>query len=100
MSSGHPPGHPELKAVKMIWGKMEHQVRSSLTKFRMTELKDQVDAATRSIDSNDWANAMRHVEATEQEYWKNDAVCDAVDPVVISLSGDDMDTDGTDSGEE
>ena len=92
-----PPGHPELNPIELIWGLMKQRVRSALTRFTITELKADLEAARQYITREHWSKAVEHTKSIEREYWRTDAIHETVPPVVIDL-GDDTDTDSDEWG--
>ncbi|KAK3873076.1 hypothetical protein Pcinc_021888 [Petrolisthes cinctipes] len=81
-----PPAHPELNAIKQVWGSMKRIVRCSLQRFTRTK--------------EVWEGAVRRARAFEDEYWSSDNVHNRVDPVIINFNSDDEDELFLDSDED
>ena len=71
-----------------------------MTKFTMTELREQVEAARRAVTNEDWGKAIQHSRGVERDYWRTDAIHEAVEPVIVSLDDDESDMDQSDSSED
>lgn len=93
-----PPGHPELNAIELVWGRMKSVVRSSLRRFSMSELLERVEEARQVVTPSLWASYVRKTHQEEEGYWAFDVGASPEHPpVIVDLESDEEDPDTPES---
>ncbi|KAK8404000.1 hypothetical protein O3P69_000215 [Scylla paramamosain] len=87
-----PPAHPELTAIKQVWGCMKRHVRSTLQRFTRADLQARLQEA-KLIATKVWAGAVRRSRSFEEEYWSSDSIHEGMEPVTITINIDSDDED-------
>ena len=67
-----PVAHLELNAVKLIQANVKGEVAWKNKTFKMKDVKMLIEKALAKVTVKEWANAIKHTEKVEEEYWRMD----------------------------
>ncbi|KAH9364841.1 hypothetical protein HPB48_001300 [Haemaphysalis longicornis] len=93
-----PPYHCELNPIKLIWAQLKRSIaaRNAIVKLADVEVLLRQEAA--KVTAQHWANAVRHVIKIETMLSGDGGASAHVQPIIIHLDKDDMDSDSDLSG--
>lgn len=98
-SRGHkvvriPPYHCQFNPIELIWAQVKNEVARENSGFRLSTVKDTTMSAIKHVTSENWLNAIKHVEKIIQEYWDKDPIIEStIEPLIINLQDDSDDSE-------
>ncbi|CAG2246402.1 unnamed protein product [Mytilus edulis] len=84
-----PPYHCDLNPIELIWGDLKGFIGKENSTFKLNDVKSLIQRGFEQIDSTKWLKSCDHVKnIIEPSYWKNDAIQEEIQKIVIHIQSD------------
>lgn len=93
-----PPYHCELNPIELIWAQMKRGVAARNATFKLADVEVLLREEAAKVTAQHWANAVQHVISIETKFRGDGGASAHVQPIIIHLDEDDMDSDSDLSG--
>ncbi|KAH9378051.1 hypothetical protein HPB48_016129 [Haemaphysalis longicornis] len=92
------PYHCEISPMERIWAQMKRGVAARNATFKLADVEVLLREEVGKVTAQHWANIVQHVINIETKFRGDGEASAHVQPIIIHLGEDDMDSDSDFSG--